>query len=164
MNEKQHVKLTKDWIMTMLYDTPKSFDDLMINGCKVMVYGHDSYDDVEKITNSLLDEKKIRKLEGKLNLTGRGIFDVKKYTIIPLLKLTENPKYFKAFIGANREKCDVAFLEQLAEESSESYQVRKIKSHSEQNYLGIVNILQSITRFLSAYPQYNDTQMNFPVG
>jgi len=165
MSSEQLVRLTKDWIMTMLWRQPRTFDDLMLHGCKVMVYGHSSYDVVDEITKSLIDEKKIElKVNDLLHLTGRGIFDVRKNTMLPLLKLTENPKYFEAFVEANREKCDIEFLERLQNLPSDDQKTDEVRQRTEQHFVGIVNILYRIRHFLSANPQFDDAGFTFPAG
>ena len=164
MSNEQHVRLTKDWIMTMLFEQPRTFDDLMLHGCRVMVYGHSSYDVVDDITKSLIGENKIELRSDVLHLTGRGIFDVRKNTMLPLLKLTENPEYFKAFVAANRERCDIEFLELFRDQPSDEHKTSVLRQHTEQHFTAIANILHRISRFLAENPEFDDTGFNFPAS
>ncbi|MDH3854248.1 MAG: hypothetical protein OES23_07320 [Nitrosopumilus sp.] len=148
MNTDEHVDLTKQWIMTMLYDGPKTFEKLVENGCRVMVFGHNSFDEFKDIFDSLTRDKFIDSSSAGAKLTARGIFTVKKNTILPLLRLTENPKHFHAFVIANQEKCDITFLEILSDANGESEKIKVIKDHSVQNYIDIAKITNLIPDFL----------------
>jgi len=148
-------ELTKEWIMTMIFDYPKTFDDLMRDGCALMIYGHKNYEDVEGLSSELISENKITRNQAnqKLELTGKGIFEVKKKTILPLQKLTENHKYFEAFVVANKEKCDIEFLESLVGES-DNEKINLTRTFSEQNYLKVSNIANLIGKFLVEHPEF----------
>ena len=151
LNKEQLNDLTQDWLMTMIYDKPTTFDNLIQYGCKAMIYGHDTYDDILNIVKSLQETGHIKRIDGKLHLTGRGIFYVKKNTLMPLEKLTDDPKYFTSFVEANRSKCDIKFLEGLlVSEDKTGY----IQSFSQHHYLAVVKITELISIFLSHYPEF----------
>ena len=73
-----------------------------------------------------------------------------------MLALADNPKYFAAFVTANKEKCNIAFLEALAEKKEESSQIPKIKQFAEQNYLEIAKITKLIANFLLGHPNFEE--------
>ena len=157
MDKDQFKQLSKEWVMTVLYDTygGKDIEVLTKDGCKVMVYGHDSFDDFVKIVEELVSEDNITMNEdGKYVLTPRGTFQVKKQTILPLLSLANDPKYLEAFVVANREKCDIEFLENLQATEDELDQIKYVKEFAEQHYSGISKIIKSIPDFLSENPNF----------
>ena len=151
LNREQLTDLTKDWLMTMIYDKPTTFDNLIQYGCKAMIYGHDTYEDILDIVKSLQDTGHIKRIDGKLHLTARGIFSVKKNTLMPLEKLTDDPKYFTSFVAANRSKCDIKFLESLLESKDKT---ERIQSFSRHHYLDVERIKELISTFLSHYPEF----------
>lgn len=147
MSQEQKDRLTKEWIITMLYQSPKTLQNLLDEGCRVMIFGQD-YDNIVKlltelqeIPNALVEQSGVSYM-----LTTRGSFEVKKHTILPLVKLTENRDMLEAFILANREKCDIEFLESLSEYEAESGKTGDIKQFGVQNYDKIATILNSLSQ------------------
>lgn len=151
-------ELSKQWVLTMIYgESYIRIENLIESGCRVMVYGHQSYDDIENIIKELIDsEKIIMDNDRRLKLTARGIFEVQKQTILPLLELTSNKKYLEAFVIANKEKCNIEFLESLASDETKEKKVSKIKEFTKQNYLDIVKITTSIISFLNGHPNFQN--------
>jgi len=142
MIQEQKDILTKQWFMVMLYQSPKSFDNLIENGCRVMVYGQ-TYENLKKLFDELQrsDTDMIKSSGGNFALTSRGSFEVKRNTILPLIKLAEDPKMLDAFIKANRETCDIQFLESLAECETEGSAIAQIKDFAKEHYSDIAKIL-----------------------
>lgn len=146
MSQEQKDRLTKEWIITMLYHSPKTFQDLLDEGCRVMIYGQD-YDNIIKLLGELRQGPTpfVTQSGVTYTLSTRGSFEVKKHTILPLAKLIENPDMLQAFILANREKCDIEFLERLNQDSSEAGITAVIKQFAVQNYDKIATILNSLS-------------------
>ena len=112
MEPKDKVALTREWIMLMLYGTPKSLDELLVHGCKIMVYGHE-YDDFIEIVGGLITDKHVIHPGENYALGQKGIFYVKKHVIIPFLDITDDPDKLESFIAIYRERCDTDFLKNM---------------------------------------------------
>lgn len=140
MPEKSTITLTREWIMVMLYQSPTSLSDLIAEGCRVMVFGHE-YEDFLKIVQGLQSEGYISQTGGLNELQQKGVFYVKKHTLLPLIAITESPKLLTKFVDANKEKCDTEFLSVLAGRSDEKDKITQIKRFARQNYDKIAKIL-----------------------
>lgn len=152
-------RLSKEWILTMAYgETAFTTDSLVEIGCKVMVHGHKSFDNIVKLVGELVNEKKIEAVgRGTYKITARGIFDVQNKTILPLLEIANNEKYREAFIIANREKCNIEFIENLVSHSRESDKINFIKIFSKKNYLDIAKVCVAALKFLDGHPEFDNT-------
>ncbi len=154
-------ELTKEWFLTVLYDGSRDLAYLMENGCKVMIYGHDTYEEIENIIKELVTENKIRLDPSyKTNnetylLTGKGSFFVKKNTILPLLKIATDHKYKEAFIEANKEKCDINFLENMLTKDEKNIESWKIRDYALSDFLSLKNILKCMSHFLFKNDEFN---------
>jgi len=147
MSQEQKDRLTKEWIITMLYQSPKTLQNLLDEGCRVMIFGQ-NYDNIVKLLTELreIPNDLVEQSGESYMLTTRGSFEVKKHTILPLVKLTENRDMLEAFILANREKCDIEFIEKLYEDENEGRKTSTIKEFAVQNYDKIATILNSLSQ------------------
>ena len=138
---------TERWIMGMLFGTPRSVDYLVENGCNRMLFGLDTFEDLETILQTLMDsgEIKINK-SNEFYLSAKGIFEIKKHTILPLLELTKNVEFYEAFIIANKNICDIEFIESLCNETEYS-SITKIHEYTSQNIHKLHLILDEILKF-----------------
>ena len=112
MSEKTPEQLRKEWVMTMLYGSGKNINELVENGCRVMVFGIE-YEDFIKTLVTLKDEGYISippNVGNPCTLTTQGIFFMKKYTLLPLVKLTEQPGLLNTFINENKSRGNTDFL------------------------------------------------------
>lgn len=155
--------MTKEWFLTMLYTGSSSLNSLMDDGCKIMVYGHDTFDEIERIVNELKDENKIEEITETnygvnikvLKLTAKGTFLVKRSTIIPLLKIANNKKYREAFVVANKEKCDIEFIESIIDKHD--YQLKNsLKDYAQNNLIKLKYILYQLLIFSKHEPDNTD--------
>lgn len=155
MNKEKLDELTKEWILTLLYGKRRNLDYLIEYGCKIMIFGHNSYEDIEQIIQELVDEKKIAEYpHSELELTSRGKFIVKKNTIIPLLTIATDKKFRDAFILANQEKCDIEFLEHYVEAIDQRIGSIAIHDYSKNDFLPLKMLTATIIRFISENPEF----------
>ena len=145
MGIEEKKQLTKDWICTMLYTGPKDFQDLIKEGCKVMVYGWE-YDEFVKIVSGMVTDSTIFLSGSNYNLTTKGLYNVKKNTVVPLLNLTANSQYAQAFIQKNKENCDYLFLESLTTLKTEKDKENRIIEYAKNNYDKLAKIIFLITK------------------
>jgi len=109
-----------------------------------MVYDALEYDDLVTILDSMRKDGMVTIDKETYTLSLKGLFEVKKRTIVPLLKLTDNPEYVKAFIEKNKETCDSIFLNELVGMKSEFSKEAKIVEFAKNNYHKIAPIIAAI--------------------
>jgi len=152
MSVEEKKELTKDWIGLMLYTGPKTSDELINIGCKVMVYGWE-YEEFNSILNEMVDDESIIQYNsGKYALETKGRFNVKKKSIVPLLQLLDNPEYTSSFIEKNRENCDYQFLEMLYSERIEDKRESMIVKYGERGYHLLGPTISLVKEFLQNPP------------
>lgn len=150
MSSKTINALTREWIMLMIFESPKTRGELIDHGCKVMVFGHE-YDDFVKIIDAMDAENYLFRgiTSGKHELTEKGKFYVKKHITIPLQGLTENPQRLQEFMVKYRDQCDTNFLRDLSYKKTDYDRLEMIKKFAEQNYDKIAKIIMYANEFLS---------------
>jgi len=147
MSEQEKIRLTKEWVLTMLYNHPKTTDDLIEIGRRIMVFGWE-FDEFEAILKTMEQDHTIYlNNKNQYVLTTKGNFEIKKHTLLPLFALTEDPTLLQKFIDAYRDKCDTAFLRTLSSKSLESDKILTIRRFAEQNYDKIANIISLFVTF-----------------
>lgn len=139
------IEHAKAWICTMLYTGPKKLDFFVREGCKVMIYDALEYEDLTAILDALVIDQVIMLNSGEYTLSLKGVFEVKKRTIIPLLNITDNPEYARAFIQKNKENCDTIFIEELANIGGAKREPR-ILEYCKNNYHKIATILALVVK------------------
>ena len=130
----------------MLYTQGKGMDFFVREGCKVMIYGWD-FDEIKEILDEMVLDKTIEFNGGIYTLPLKGIFNVKKSTIVPLLNLTENQAYVEAFLNKNRENCDYIFLNEVASHTNDANKESAIIAYAKNNYDKLATILSLISQF-----------------
>jgi len=153
MEREEKSKLTKEWVMVMLYKNPMSLDDLVINGCRVMVYGWELPEFRDIVADMIGTDKTIngRVDAGNLSLSTDGIFYIKKNTLLPLIQISEDAGLLTSFVEENKEKCDTKFLEELSTIDATVSKENKIKDFARNNYDKIAGILILLIPFLLTY-------------
>ncbi len=153
--------MTREWIMIMLYNGPKSIDQLINRGCKTMVFGHSSYEDFQKIVETLQNtgfiDLDVSKKPHVYSLTTKSIFNIKKNTIIPLLALAENPDFYDAFVVASREKCDLEIIEMISRQPNIRKKEAYIVDYSEQKLKHVTKLLDHFFDYLKRFPEKDPT-------
>lgn len=148
MSDEEKIRLTKEWVLTMLYETPKSFQELVEEGCRIMVFGWE-YEQFSNIIIAMKNsDKTILENDQKYRLNTKGIFEIKKHVLLPILKITEDPSLLHEFVTAHKEKCDTRFLELLGREEYEAAKISRIKEYAQNNYDKIANAVSLIITFL----------------
>jgi len=144
--------LTKNWISIMLYTGPKNSDELIRTGCKIMVFGWE-YDDFIKIIGEMVTERIISKMtDGSFILNEKGLYNVKKNSIVPLLNLCDNSEYVSAFIEKNKENCDYLFVTKLYTEKIEEKRESLIVTYAVGHFDKLATILTLAKEFLANPP------------
>lgn len=146
---KSQRELTKDWITMMVYASEQTIESLIREGCKVMVFSWE-YDEFHEILNEMQGEETLYVEGVNFALTSKGLFNVKKNSIVPLLKLVENEEYTKKFIEKNKENCDYQFIEILASQKDAPSKEKQILNYAKSNYDKIATIISLITQFAKA--------------
>lgn len=147
MESKDKVTLTREWIMLMLFESPKSMDDLIAHGCKVMVFGHE-YDGFLEIVQRLNADGYILKAGAEYQLGQKAIFHIKKHVIIPLESIIEDPMHLNHFITKHKMECDTNFLRKYGDEATEGKRVVYLKAYAEQHYDKVAIIILLILNYL----------------
>jgi len=152
MELEEKKALTESWIMVMLYKTPMTLDELVINGCRVMVYGW-KLEEFRDIINIMVTGGMLARntTTGKISLTTDGIFFIKQNTLLPLIQVAEEPGLLTSFVEENKEKCDTKFLEELSEIQSNDGKENRVKDFAKNNYEKIAVILIALIPFLLTY-------------
>jgi len=150
----ERIRLTKDWIGIMLFTGGKTTDELIRHGCKVMVYGH-PYEVFLKILEGMLEDGTINIAAGNYGLEQKGLFEVKRKSIVPLLNLIDNPEYTSSFIETNKSNCDTEFIHSLEIIRNEEQQEQGILQYGEKHYdklAPIINLINTFFENLSKSP------------
>lgn len=141
---KSKTELTRDWVTMMVYMEDRSLEELIRQGCKVMVFGWE-YDDFVKILSKMEEDEIIGKDGlGTYSLTSKGLFNVKRNTIVPVLKAVSNNEYMAEFSAKNKENCDFQFLESLTGSGTDQQKEQRILNYGVANYDKLAVILNLI--------------------
>ena len=150
----ERIRLTKDWIGIMLFNGGKTTDELIRHGCKVMVYGH-PYEVFLKILESMRNDETINLSSGNYNLEQKGLYEVKRKSIVPLLNLIDNSEYTSSFIETNKSNCDTEFIYSLEQIKNEEQQELGILNYGVKHYdklAPIINLINTFFENLSKSP------------
>lgn len=129
MKEEEIDELTRDWILTLLFQNESSLSNLCKNGCKVILSGYSDYDQLQNIMNDLINKGLVDGNTGMhdgraghpvYRLTPNGEFQMRRNTLLPLRILLNDQDHLDAFKLANREHCDITFLDMLNSPDEES--------------------------------------------
>lgn len=159
--------LTKEWLLTMLFRNSCSFNDLVENGCRVMIYGHDTADDIKMILDEMIAEGLIRRntgLDYLYLLTDNGNFQLRKNTIVPLQTLLEDSKHLDAFVAANKNMCDITFLKKLSSDpaftdpqpDAETIIIKEIRKLMRNGFTSLRELLIFIRGYIAEHLGFGD--------
>ena len=133
--------------MVMLYDQPQNLDSLTNIGCETMFFGWE-WDELEDILQEMKTERLISYSAGKWHLESKAKFYIKKKSLLPILKITENHDILEDFKTFAHDQCNTDFLDQISDEPDETTKVRRIKNFAEQNYEKMVHTGVWAVKFL----------------
>lgn len=151
MELEKKKKLTREWVMVMLYKNPMTMDSLVMDGCDVMVYGWE-LPDFRDIIVDMTDEEnpplRLNTGNNAYSLTTDGIFYIKKHALIPLIQITENAELLDTFVKENKNRCNTDFLLSLSKTTGRSPKENIIKEFAKNHYADIAQILYFLIPYL----------------
>ena len=153
MELEERKKLSKEWVMVMIYNNPMSLDGLVKNGCRVMLFGWKLPEFKNILKEMVINDLTIEKIRNVIeySLTTDGLFYIKKNTLLPLIQISEDPNLLTSFIRENKTKCDTEFLERLSNQSGTNAKESTIQEFAKNNYEKIAVILIALIPFLLTY-------------
>lgn len=147
--KRDQIELAKQWICIMLYPSARNFEYFVREGCRVMIYGSLGFDELRTtLTEMVKEETIVKDSSGNYSLTLRGLFNVKQNSIVPVLNLTDNEEYVRAFIEKNQANCDLVFLNEIIKYKSDSDRESVIINYAKNNYHKLAPTIVAITKFL----------------
>jgi len=85
---------------------------------------------------------------GVYNLNRKGLFDVKRNTIVPFLNLTETPEYRTIFVEKNKQNCDYLFINTLFATKTEEQKELLILDYGVKHFEKLSTLISLINVFL----------------
>ena len=101
----------QNWMLLFLYNKARSLNDMVDDGCKIMVFRR-TLSDLEETLIDLENKQQITENEGIYEITLPGKFHVKSTTLIPYLGLNKND--LDIVLEKMKDECDEIFLNILS--------------------------------------------------
>ena len=100
----------QNWVLLFLYNEGRSVDDMVEDGCKIMVFRR-TLSDLEETLIDLENREQITENGGIYEITLPGKFHIKSTALIPYLGLNRNN--LDIVLEKMRDECDERFLTTL---------------------------------------------------
>ena len=136
----------QNWMLLFLYNKVRSLNDMVDDGCKIMVFRR-SLSDLRNTLDILTNKNLISVKNGIYRITLEGKFHIKSTALIPYLGLNKNN--LDVVLEKLRDECDEEFLNTLfdlrnhnIDETKQSVLVTLGSRHAQDFFQGLKIILE----------------------